>query len=179
MQTLLSSYGDILPAALDAMKEYAPTFTKCIRLPSPDKVSQCEEVILTVKNNGYAYLLVWPYDPNQLDVVLDVLRVAVIMKKSLPMQPYVDDYVLKMFCPPLSYVNNEYLPEEFQVREDEYAPTHLPLLFVDFWLLNAKPMQVGPNVSLVTTFTKSNKLKQMKLQDTLIRSCFFRPSKFC
>jgi hypothetical protein len=153
MQTLSSSFGDILPADLAQMQHHATALTECIRFPSSGKVSQCEELIDHVKTIGCAYVCFG---------MPDMIRVGVIKKMYLPPSPSVRDYVRKLFCPRVCFVENDCLPVALHASEDENAPTHLPLLFVDFVLVRNLRTEICPNVVIETQF-KRNKLQNMTL----------------
>ena len=154
MQTLSTSFGDILPAALDAMKEHATAFSDVIRLPSAEKVSHCEDVIKYIKKNGCAYVVVW--------FKTDMMRVVVITKRSLPISNYASDCVQRLFCPSIRFVDNERLPEAFRQLENEHVPTHAPLLFVEFVLVDSIRMKILHDTVIETQFT-NNKLENMTL----------------
>jgi hypothetical protein len=157
MQTLSSSFGDILPAALDVMKKHLTAFSDVIRVPSPEKVSHCEDVIKYIKTKGCAYVVVW-----FKTALLDMMRVVVIKKASLPISRYASDCVTKLFCPLIRFVDNERLPEAFRQHENEHAPTHVPLLFIKFKLVDSPRMKILNDTVIETQFT-NNKLENMTL----------------
>lgn len=154
MQTLTSRFGDILPAALNEMTERATSLFDSIVFPSPGKVSQCEAVIDCAKTNGYAYVCFG---------MPDMIRVGVINRGAVSISHFSHNYIQRLFCPLIRFVDNDCLPDEFRVSEDEIVPTHFPLLFVDFVLVSSLRTELYANVVIDATFTDKYRLRNITL----------------
>ena len=179
MQSVSSSFGEISRTEVDKMAVHADSFLTqwrlppCVhfeKMPTDEKVRQCEDLIMHVKENRNAFFVCHNFGYNCAKKV-NTFYVGMLSTSDLPASNKKADFLRKLFFPQITWVTDPAVVDKRHIPNTHtvLCPKYLPFLFTDFMRLKE-----GENVFMnyarihVTYHPKPVRVRVDKLKRVLI-----------